>query len=97
MSDRRLTTPSRGCHLIRWNRIQTTAYSRLESRPEPHIQESKMPFFFFDPTMILLLPAMIFALWAQWKVQHTYQKYAQIPAANGMTGNIQDQAKCGRW
>src|SRR5258707_6554488 len=45
-----------------------------------------MPFMFFDPTMILLIPAMIFALWAQWKVQHTYAELSKVRAANGMTG-----------
>lgn len=45
-----------------------------------------MPFGFFDPTMILLIPAMIFAFWAQWKVQHTYQKWSRVRAANGLTG-----------
>src|SRR5437899_12845324 len=45
-----------------------------------------MPFGFFDPTMILLIPAMIFAFWAQWKVQHTYQRFSKIRAANGLTG-----------
>ncbi len=45
-----------------------------------------MPFGFFDPTMLLVLPALIFAMWAQWKVQHTYQKYSKVPAANGLTG-----------
>jgi hypothetical protein len=51
-----------------------------------------MPFFFgFDPTFILLLPALAFAFWAQWKVKSTYQKFAQVPAANGMTGR--DMAK----
>ena len=45
-----------------------------------------MPFGFFDPTMLLVLPALIFALWAQWKVQNTYQKYSKVPAANGLTG-----------
>ncbi len=44
------------------------------------------PFLFFDPTMILVLPALFFAMWAQWKVQRTYQQYAQIRAANGLTG-----------
>lgn len=42
--------------------------------------------FGFDPTMILLLPAMAFAFWAQWKVQSTYQKYSRVRAANGMSG-----------
>jgi len=42
--------------------------------------------FFFDPTMILLIPALIFAFWAQWKVQHTYQRFSRVRAANGRTG-----------
>lgn len=42
--------------------------------------------FFFDWTFLLLIPAMIFAFWAQWKVQHTYQKMSKVRASNGMTG-----------
>lgn len=45
-----------------------------------------MPFGFFDPTFLLLLPAMAFAMWAQYKVRNTYEKFARVPAANGMTG-----------
>jgi Zn-dependent membrane protease YugP len=45
-----------------------------------------MPFGFFDPTIVLVLPALILAMWAQWKVQSTYQKYSKIRAANGLTG-----------
>ena len=45
-----------------------------------------MPFMFWDPTMIMVLPALAFALWAQWKVQHTYKKWAQVRAACGLTG-----------
>lgn len=41
---------------------------------------------FFDPTMLLVLPALAFALWAQFKVRGTYEKFAKVPAANGMTG-----------
>jgi hypothetical protein len=41
---------------------------------------------FFDPTFVLILPAMGFAFWAQWKVKSTYDKFAQVPAANGLTG-----------
>jgi len=41
---------------------------------------------FFDPTMLLLVPALVFAMWAQWKVQHTYAKFQRVGAANGMTG-----------
>jgi Zn-dependent membrane protease YugP len=45
-----------------------------------------LPMFGFDPTFLLLIPAMILAFWAQWRVQHTYQKFARVPAANGLTG-----------
>ena len=45
-----------------------------------------MPFFLFDPSMLILLPALGFALWAQWRVQHTYQKFSRVRAANGLTG-----------
>jgi hypothetical protein len=50
-----------------------------------------MPFMFFEPTFLLLIPAMIFAFWAQWKVQHTYAQMAKVRAANGMSG--QDVAR----
>ncbi|MBI5709615.1 MAG: zinc metallopeptidase [Candidatus Eisenbacteria bacterium] len=45
-----------------------------------------MFFPFFDPTWLLLIPAMIFAMWAQWKVQHTYQQMSKVRASNGLTG-----------
>lgn len=45
-----------------------------------------MPFLFWDPTFLLLIPAMIFAFWAQSKVQGTYKKMSQVRAANGLTG-----------
>lgn len=51
-----------------------------------------LPLFGFDSTFLLLIPAMIFAFWAQWKVQNTYQKYSKVRAANGMTGRQMAQA-----
>lgn len=45
-----------------------------------------MPFGLFDPTFLLLLPAMGFALWAQHKVKSTYEQFSTVPAANGLTG-----------
>ncbi len=45
-----------------------------------------MPFLFGDPTFILLLPALLLALYAQLKVSGTFNKYAQVPSARGMTG-----------
>jgi len=45
-----------------------------------------MFFPFWDPTMVLLIPAMILAFYAQWKVQSTYRKFSEIASANGRTG-----------
>jgi len=42
--------------------------------------------FFGDPTFLLIIPALIFAFWAQWKVQSTYRKYSEVPASNRRTG-----------
>ena len=42
--------------------------------------------FFFDWTFVLLIPSMIFAFWAQWKVQHTYGTWSRVRAAAGVTG-----------
>jgi len=42
--------------------------------------------FAYDPTYILLLPAMAFAFWAQWKVQSTFAQFSRVRAANGLTG-----------
>ncbi len=41
---------------------------------------------FWDPTMILLIPGVILAFYAQMKVQSTYKKYSEIAAVNGRTG-----------
>jgi hypothetical protein len=46
-----------------------------------------MPFLFFDPRYLLLMaPALLFALWAQWKVTSTYRKYSQVRNMQGLTG-----------
>ncbi|MCB0282972.1 MAG: zinc metallopeptidase [Calditrichae bacterium] len=45
-----------------------------------------MPFFLYDPTMVLLIPAVLFALWAQMKVKSAYRKYTQIRSAQGFSG-----------
>ena len=41
---------------------------------------------FWDPTMLLLIPAMILAFYAQWKVKSTYDKFSQIPSASRRSG-----------
>lgn len=45
-----------------------------------------MPFFFYDSTMILLVPALILAIWAQIKVKSTYRKYKKIHSSGGISG-----------
>ena len=41
---------------------------------------------FWDKTIILVIPVMIFAMWAQHKVRNTYEKYLQVRAGRGLTG-----------
>ncbi len=42
--------------------------------------------FFWDPTFLLLIPALILAVYAQFKVKSTYSKYTQIHNNRHMTG-----------
>src|SRR5437867_1977781 len=42
---------------------------------------------FFDPYYFLFLaPAILLALWAQFRVHRAYQEASQIPAQSGLTG-----------
>jgi len=43
--------------------------------------------FYLDPTILLILPGMLLAMWAQSKVQRAFHKYAKVPARSGMTGS----------
>lgn len=45
-----------------------------------------MPFFYFDSTMLLLIPAMILAFYAQSRVQGAYTRYARVAASSGASG-----------
>jgi Zn-dependent membrane protease YugP len=40
----------------------------------------------WDPTMFLLIPAVILAIWAQVRVSSTYKRFSKIPAASGISG-----------
>jgi Zn-dependent membrane protease YugP len=42
--------------------------------------------FFWDPTYIIVLPALLLAIYAQLRVQSTYRRFSQVPIANGLTG-----------
>lgn len=45
-----------------------------------------MPYFYYDSTYILLLPALLLALWAQLNVSRTFGKYSKIYNHNGYSG-----------
>ena len=46
-----------------------------------------MPFLFFNiQYLIFMLPALLLALFAQWKISATYRKYSDIRNAQGLTG-----------
>lgn len=45
-----------------------------------------MPYFFNDPTWIMIIPALIFALWAQFRVKSTFKKYSSVPSSRRITG-----------
>ena len=42
--------------------------------------------FYFDWTYILLIPACILSMWAQFKVSLTFNKYSKVSNRRGMTG-----------
>ena len=42
--------------------------------------------FWWDWTLLLVIPGLLFTLWAQYKVKSTYHKYSGVSAPWGMTG-----------
>lgn len=42
--------------------------------------------FYFDRTMLILIPALLVSFWAQAKISSTYNKYRNIRTMNGYTG-----------
>ncbi|MDI9370322.1 MAG: zinc metallopeptidase [Synergistaceae bacterium] len=43
--------------------------------------------FFFDSTMIFLLPALFLAMWAQMRVKTVFANYSQVPSRKGVTAS----------
>jgi hypothetical protein len=41
--------------------------------------------FFFDPTFLVLIPALVLAIWAQSRVKSAFHRYSQINARRGVT------------
>lgn len=40
---------------------------------------------YYDPTFLLLIPALLFSMWAQFKIRSTFSKYSEIGARRGVT------------
>jgi len=49
-------------------------------------------FWMGDSTFLLLIPALLLSLYAQWKVTATFQKYARVPNRRRLTGSEVAQA-----
>lgn len=46
-----------------------------------------MPYYgYFDPTYILVLIGAVLSMWASFKVNSTFSKYARVQSSSGMTG-----------
>lgn len=43
--------------------------------------------FFFDPTMTLLIPALLLALWAQMRVKSVFARYSLVNSRRGVTAS----------
>lgn len=43
---------------------------------------------FFDPTYLVLIPALILAFWAQAKVKSAFNTYSQVPSSRGVTAEM---------
>ena len=44
------------------------------------------PYFYFDPTMIILVPGILIALWASFNVNSTFNKYNTVRSRTELTG-----------
>ncbi len=53
----------------------------------------------YDWTYLLILPGLIVALWAEWRVKSAYSKYSKVPTASGrpayeVVGDMLSRAGC---
>ncbi len=42
--------------------------------------------FFFDSTMVIVIPGFLLAMWAQFKVKSTFRKWDKYSSRSGLTG-----------
>ncbi len=57
----------------------------MESSPWGEMEVVVMFPFFFDPTFIVLIPALILAVWAQTRVKSAFHRYSKVRARRGVT------------
>jgi len=57
----------------------------MESPPWGEMEVVVMFPFFFDPTFIVLIPALILAVWAQTRVKSAFNRYSKVRARRGVT------------
>jgi len=43
--------------------------------------------FFFDSSMLVLIPALIIAAWAQYKISSTFDRYSRVQSTRGYSGS----------
>ena len=41
--------------------------------------------YYFDPTMLIVIPGLLLALWAQFRTQSVFSKYAKVKSQRGMS------------
>lgn len=44
-----------------------------------------MPFYYYDWTMILVIPGLLLGLYAQFKVKSTFDRYSRVRTRSGLT------------
>jgi Zn-dependent membrane protease YugP len=44
------------------------------------------PYLYWDPTLLLMIPGIIVAIWAQARVTSAYNTYSRLPVTSGITG-----------
>jgi Zn-dependent membrane protease YugP len=43
--------------------------------------------FYFDSSMLILIPALILAAWAQYKISSTFERYSRVQSTRGYSGS----------
>ena len=52
-----------------------------------------MPYFYYDWTMILVIPGLLLGLYAQFKVKSTFDRYSRVRTKSGLTAEA-GSARC---